>query len=509
MTLKGSVNEPFIHSQARTVERPPSAGVLRRVWHWHQHVWPGANLLLFAGVLVVFLLLWNVPSPSGLSTEAWHLFALFVFTIVGAIVEPLPISAMCLIALGICSATGVLTTSEMLSGFANEALWLVMFAFFLSSGFVATGLGRRLCFIVLKYLGATTIGLGYGICFCELLLAIAIPSVSARAVGVIMPILKPLMTEAFQSDPEFGTQGRIGTYIVLVEITANAIAGACWMTGGAWNAMTVQLMEEVAGEHLSWVGWATALLPVGLVPLALVPIVVYLVFPPEIKSTPEAAEMATTKLEEMGPMSIKEKAMLSTFIGVVLLWILSSTFKTTIPLSAAGVAGMGVAVLLFLGVISVKEHIATDKAAFNLLIWFGVLLMLSAQLKAKGFFSWVAGLWSLSSLSPLAALLLVCFIFYITQYGFASITAHVSALFTPLLEIAIKANVPAGMACRALAFCTLAGHIAPYTSSTNPGYFALGYVSLKQWWTMGLVFFAINFVVLCTIGFGYWRIIGY
>lgn len=474
---------------------------------WHKNVWPGANLPLLAGIFILGLILWWIV-PPGLGSNTWDLFIVFLCTIVAAVLEPLPLAGVCIVAIGICSVTGVLSTAEMLSGFSNSSVWLIIFAYFISAGFVTTGLGKRMCFIVLKYVGSTTIGLGYGICICELVLALAIPSCTARGAGVMLPILHPLARDAFQSDPEMGTQNRIGTYIVMVEITANALAAPCWLTGGAWNAMMVTFMEDV-GVHLSWVSFAASQAPVGIIVLALVPIEMYFLLRPEIKRTPEAKRVAGDQLKEMGRMKPLEITMLAVFIGVVLLWILSSTVKSVFPFSSTEVAAMGVSVMLLCGVITIKDNVISNKGAFNLLLWFSVLVMLASELKAKGFWIWLADLIDLSSLPPYACLLVVCLIFYATQYVFASITAHVSALYPAFIQIALSAGVNPEVVCRALATCTWSGNLTPYTSAPNPAFFGLGYVTNKQWWGCGIVVLCINFVELISIGFGYWWLLGF
>ena len=38
--------------------------------------------------------LWFVPTPEGLTPQSWHLFAIFVATIVGFITQPLPIGGV-------------------------------------------------------------------------------------------------------------------------------------------------------------------------------------------------------------------------------------------------------------------------------------------------------------------------------------------------------------------------------------------------------------------------------
>ncbi|KAF4709231.1 hypothetical protein FOZ63_031994 [Perkinsus olseni] len=103
----------------------------------------GANIPVVLAIVMLALALWWL-APSGLASDVWQLFVLFMCTIIGAVLEPLPLSAMCLISIGVVSATGVLTTSEMLSGFSSPSVWLIMFASFFASGFVVTGLGKRM-----------------------------------------------------------------------------------------------------------------------------------------------------------------------------------------------------------------------------------------------------------------------------------------------------------------------------------------------------------------------------
>jgi len=52
--------------------------------------WKGAK---FRSSLYIFIIgggLWIMPTPEGLSDQAWHLFAIFVATIAGVILRPLP-----------------------------------------------------------------------------------------------------------------------------------------------------------------------------------------------------------------------------------------------------------------------------------------------------------------------------------------------------------------------------------------------------------------------------------
>src|SRR5262252_3395136 len=61
-----------------------------------------------AVVICLTLLIWFViPVPEGVPPNAWHLFALFIGTIVGIISKAMPIGSLSMIAIGLVAITGV------------------------------------------------------------------------------------------------------------------------------------------------------------------------------------------------------------------------------------------------------------------------------------------------------------------------------------------------------------------------------------------------------------------
>lgn len=73
---------------------------------------------------------WLLPIPTGVAPEAWTLLSVFVSTIAGLVLEPLPVSAWSL-----CCVTTLLLTKAVdfktaMSGLTNDAIWLIVVAFF-------------------------------------------------------------------------------------------------------------------------------------------------------------------------------------------------------------------------------------------------------------------------------------------------------------------------------------------------------------------------------------------
>ncbi|KAI4322095.1 hypothetical protein L6164_021816 [Bauhinia variegata] len=105
-----------------------------------------------------------------------------------------------------------LTYAAAFSAFGDQIPWLVALALFFARGFIKTGLGTRKACHIVALAGSSSFGLGYSLVFSEALLSPAIPSVSARAGGIILPLVKSLCA-ACGSNVGDGTEHRLGSWL--------------------------------------------------------------------------------------------------------------------------------------------------------------------------------------------------------------------------------------------------------------------------------------------------------
>jgi hypothetical protein len=176
--------------------------------------------------LAVGLAIWFIPPPEGVDIKAWHLLAIFVATIVGIIVKPLPMGAVALIGIMATALTGTLSIGDALSGFNNTTIWLIVAAFFISRGFIKTGLGERIAYYFMSMLGKRTLGLAYGLIGTDLVLAPAIPSNTARGGGIVYPVLLSL-AKAYGSEPDDGTANKMGAFLVRATFQGSSSPAPC------------------------------------------------------------------------------------------------------------------------------------------------------------------------------------------------------------------------------------------------------------------------------------------
>ncbi|MDF7680040.1 DASS family sodium-coupled anion symporter [Enterobacteriaceae bacterium ESL0689] len=475
----------------------------------------GVRWIPFIVIIIMAILLWQCPSPEGLSQPAWHSAIIFVATIASIVAKVLPIGAVGLIgitvfaltyAAGDSSASGAITTA--LSDLNSSLIWLIVVAFMIARGFIKTGLGRRIALYMIRILGKRTLGLAYGLAFADLILAPAMPSNTARCGGVIYPIADSL-ARSFQSYPEDESRSKIGTFLVTCIGNVNDVTAAMFMTAYTGNLLAVKLAAN-AGVVLSWGGWFLAAVVPCLVSFILVPLLVYAITRPEIKHTPDAPKIAITELAKMDKMSRGEWVMLGTVVLLLVLWIFGTQFGVD-PTTASFV---GLSVLLLSGVLS-WEDVKSEKGAWDTLIWFAALLMMANQLKKLGFTKWFGDLigdsigYVMHDTNWVLVLLILNAAYFYTHYFFASGNAQIAALYAVFLGVGINLDIPAAPMALMLAFTSsLYCSLTQYTHARGPILFGAGYVPTGVWWKTGFIVSLLNQSVFFGIGLAWWKIIG-
>jgi L-tartrate/succinate antiporter len=270
------------------------------------------------------------------------------------------------------------------------------------------------------------------------------------------------------------------------------------MTALAPNLLAVALVREGTGLEITWEQWLVGALPVGALLLALTPWLVYVLYPPEIRSTEEAPSWAADRLTEMGRVSPKERRMGGLVLLALALWVFGGHL-----ISATTVVLLVLSLMILTRVVE-WEDVLANRAAWNMLVWFATLVTLAGGLNEVGFIRWFVETFS-DRLTDLPVTLIVVglvAVFFLMHYMFASLTAHTAAVLPVLL--AIGAAIP-GLPLRpyALLLCYslgLMGVITPYATGPAPVYYASGYVSRADFWKLGLVFGLISLGVLLAVG---------
>jgi DASS family divalent anion:Na+ symporter len=441
------------------------------------------------------LAIWVSPVPAGLTSPAWHLFAVFAAAIASVLINAFPLLTASMLAVGAIVLTGTIKPEQAYSGFANSSVLLVVIAFIVAQAVVKSGLGRRVSLFMVSHFGGSSLGLAYSIVLTDAGIAPAFPSNTARG-GVLYPIVLAVAKGA-GSEPGDSESRRLGGYLMFCSMASLAVSSALWMTATSANPIAVQIVQQ-AGLEIDFGKWLIASAVPSLVAIALLPIIVAKVFPPRVGKTPEAPAAARRELAGMGRMSRDEWITAGTFLLMVAGWI----FGNKLQLNTTSVAFMGFGVLLFLDVITLHD-ITKQGDTLVTFFWLAVLFAMSGQLNELGFMGYVgerlaSGLSGLSWASLYVTLLVL---YVLIHYMFVSQTSQVLALFGVFLDVGIKGGVPLPLMAFGLLFASsYFSVITPQGGSQNIIFAASGYLTQPELYKLGAIITLAFLAVYLLIG---------
>jgi divalent anion:Na+ symporter, DASS family len=473
-----------------TVTTPPAPAAGSVSWRW-------------LVPLAVAAVIWLLPH-GGFPARSWSLLCLFAATVCALMTRPLPNGAVALIAITVGAVGGLFTIQEALSGFANVTVWLIVAAFLFARGFIQSRLGERIAYTIVRSIGGSPLRLGYAIVLADLVMAPMTPSNTARAGGILFPVTLNV-ARAFGSRPG-PSSGLIGAFLMMTLYQGDLVVSSMFLTATAPNPLVAELARQSAGVQITWTLWALAALLPAAIGLVVVPYVVYRLCPPAVRDTAAAQALAAERLQSMGPIARRERVMLAVFAFVLMLWLSSEWHGT----SATAVAYVGLALLLVTRVLEWAD-LLDEKGAWDALIWFGGLIMLSTQLDEAGLPAAFAG--SAAALVDgwpwwwaLAALMVV---YLYAHYAFASLVAHVTAMFPAFFAVAIGMGAPPLLAALALGFfSSLNAATTHYGTGPAPIVFGAGYLSQATWWRVGFLVSLVHLAIWLPVGFLWWKAIG-
>lgn len=468
-------------------------------------------------ILACPILTYLFPSPEGLSVIGWHLIGIYIGTILAIIFKPFPQPVVLLTAVAVSAiiiantpaevmidgSTIHLSQKAVLNGYKSGTTWLVFAAFTLSTAFVTTGLGKRIAYLLIGALGHTSLRLGYVNALLDLIISPAMPSVTARGAGIMMPIMDSIAVTLGSTPHEHPK--KIGQYLMVNTYMVVKTTGYITFTAMATNAVALEFLKPILNIELNWTQWFIAASAPGLICLFLIPLITYMLNKPELKEI-NNKEIAQKGLNEMGPMKKAEKSLLLIFFIAVFSWM----FGSTLHLSSSTVA---IAIMPLLVIMSVVtwDDILAKKSAWSTLIWYGGLLGLASVLKEAHFFLWLSDVMgnmiNVGEGHQTFITIVILILSVVIRYFFASGGAYTASMFPVFAAVGFAAGAdPFDLGFGLLITNCIGGALTHYGSGPAAPIFGQGYNDIKSWWTTGGIVAALTLVVTVLVGFPWWAL---
>ncbi|KAB0583905.1 SLC13 family permease [Comamonas kerstersii] len=399
--------------------------------------------------LAAYAIVLALPQPAGLTSSgqvALGLLVLVVILWISECVSPAN-SAVILTGAAVLGLMGttiteggkVLTSSTalgtMLTGFSSTAVLLVAAALFLAVALKHTGLDKRIALLVMSRIGVSPARLILGAMIVGFVLALFIPSATAR-VGAVIPIMIGI-TAALG----LAANSSLGTALMIVTACACSIFNIGIKTGAAQNIISLNFMQQAFGQTITWSQWFITALPFTIGMCVVLFFTALWLLKPKVPSGEDMASQLRHQLAELGPVTAAEKRLIAVAALLLVMWSSEGvlhTFDTTTTTQ------IGIAILLMpkIGVMHWSQ--AEKLVPWGTIVLFAASISLGNLLSNTGAAAWLAdqtlgkmGLAALPVIMVIASLSLFSIILHL---GFASATGLASTLI-PIM-IAFTQTLP-------------------------------------------------------------------
>ena len=442
-----------------------------------------------AAIAVFFLILF-LKLPETVTPEAQKSMALFAFALIMWIARPIPIYLTSIILILLLPLIGAVEDQEIVFGALGfDIIWLMVSAFVLTSAMSATNLGKRIALYLTTKFAKTPTQVLVVFVIVNYILAFFVPSTTARA-SLIVPIAL-IILEIYKAVPGKSNFGRL---LMLQGVQNNAFATSVVMTATSAQVLAIGFINEQAGGDVGYMEWLLGSLPQAIITTVIAFIVGMCLYKYKDEMTGAmggAAETLKKQLEELGPISVREKKALFIFLLTLFLWATGdyqeAWFGFEISTEQTAVLGMLLCLLPGIGVISWKEA----NIKWDLMIFSAGAYAVGNAVDDSGAASWLIGnlveAIGLDRMNPSLVAVILIFITVFSHMIFTSKTVRTTILIPAVITLAQGLGidpVPLALVC---AFGVSTTITLPPHSKVNTLYFGTGYFDVKDELIFGLI----------------------
>ena len=302
--------------------------------------------LLLGPLLFLFVLL--LPQPADMPDHSLQVAAVALLMATYWITEAIPIPATALMPIALFPLLGVMHSSEVTLAYGNHLIFLFMGGFLIAVAIEKWQLHRRIALRTILLVGVSPnqIILGFMLATAFLSAWISNTATAMMMVTIGLAVVK----QAEQDSGSKATHSNFATALMLSIAYAASIGGVATLIGTPPNAILAGVIESSFAYSIGFAQWMAFGVPISLTMLALSWLyLTRIAFRAEFTELPGGRQSIQQKYNELGPMSLPEKKVLTIFALVAAGWILRGLIEmdalSTVSDASIAIAG---AVLLFI-----------------------------------------------------------------------------------------------------------------------------------------------------------------
>ncbi len=465
--------------------------------------------------LIAFVFLLTMPTPAGLLLQGKAAIAVFFSIFILWVTQSLPTYLTSLIAIVLLVMTGAWSEKQALGVFGLDVMWVMLMAFFITSGMEKSGFAKRLALWIISKFGHTAKSALATLAITNLILAFLVPSTTARAT-LMLPI-SLLILKVYKAVPG---ESNFGRQLVIQQLQFNNISTTGILTATSPQIMAVGLIKDLTGANVTWMDWFAASFPVAVLTVLASLFIGSFLFKSEVKAPPledgqqpsDAKKEFRDQYNQLGRLSPNEIKALIIFALTVFLWATDGHHYAIFGMQISLVLVTLISGILFfmpyIGIAKWKDA----KVPWDLILFsvgaYSVGLALDASGGASFILNSIFGSLNLASLGFFKLYVIVTFIAMFSHLVFTSKTVRTIILIPTIIGIAKTAGVnPVALALPAS--FTIADVITlPPHSKPNLIFYSTGYFSVLNQFTYGMLVLLVKWILLVIASLTWFKYLG-
>jgi solute carrier family 13 (sodium-dependent dicarboxylate transporter), member 2/3/5 len=454
-----------------------------------------ARYQIFAVMLGLFVILFQLSPPAGLSLAGYHSLLVFAACVAIWVSGLLPLAVTSLLAMAMLPLLGIMEAKKTYALFGNEAVFFILGAFILAAAMTGSGLSARMARSMLVRFGRTSKGLALTVFMLSALLSFCM---SEHAVAAMMFSVTAEIVRSLELRED---QRNYGKLLFMAIGWGCVIGGVATFLGGARAPLAVGMLRENTGLDFSFFQWTMAALPLVL-PLLVVGFLLLLrFFPAESVNVDKGIRFLTRKRLEMGRLTYNEM-----IVAVVMSLTLFGWIFFGKEFGLATIAILAVVLLFVFRVVSWQE--IEEYVNWGVILMYGGAIALASALEKNGAAQWLAGL----GLTRLAdSPFLVVAVISLTSILLTECISNV-AVIAILMPIAISLAKTTGMDVKVLTLAiTLPAGLAyclPMGTPANAIVFSSGFLKSREMILPGMAIMLVSWLMFLATAWLVWPHLG-
>ena len=327
---------------------------------------------------VFSILLFYLPSPEGLGSEAHRTLIIVLVALTLIISESIPLPAVAILILIMEVILGVDTADGVASSFMSDAVFFIMGSLMLAVAIVYQGLDKRLALGVINITGNKTWRIVLGFVTISALLSSFIGEHTVAA--MMLPVALALIRNA---GIDTGKATKLSTILLFSIAYGCAIGSIGTPSGGGRNVIMIGYLSDFGIAEISYLDWMKFAYPMLVLEIPVAAIVLWYTFTPEQKIMDSSVRKLKVQVAKTGKMTVNQIMSIVIFFVVFLGWIFLSPF-----IGLGIVALIGVFLYLTFGLINWQE--ISNNTNWSVILLFGSAISLGIQMRETGAAFWVA-----------------------------------------------------------------------------------------------------------------------